>query len=84
MVGPRRDGGDDARDVLLERRCDAIMATGGAEARRAGQRRRGGERYVWIVDEADRICSLAAMAVTGVITDDPRLFDQPRAGPAIA
>ena len=34
----------------------------------------GGELYVWTVDDAARIRSLEAMGVTGVITNDPRLF----------
>ena len=35
----------------------------------------GGELYVWTVDDATRIASLEAMGVTGVITNDPRLFE---------
>jgi glycerophosphoryl diester phosphodiesterase len=35
----------------------------------------GGELYVWTVDDADRIRRFEAMGVTGVITNDPRLFD---------
>lgn len=70
-VLPRR-----AVQALEARRCDALMAhwrlvtprlvsaVGGA----------GGELYVWTVDEAPRIQALAAMGVTGVITNDPRLF----------
>jgi glycerophosphoryl diester phosphodiesterase len=58
-------------------RCDAVMchfklvtpalleAISGA----------GGELYVWTVDDARRIRSLEALGVTGVITNDPRLFD---------
>jgi glycerophosphoryl diester phosphodiesterase len=34
----------------------------------------GGELYVWTVDDQSRIRSLEAMGVTGVITNDPRLF----------
>ena len=34
----------------------------------------GGELYVWTVDDAEQIRSLEAMGVTGVITNDPRLF----------
>jgi glycerophosphoryl diester phosphodiesterase len=36
----------------------------------------GGELYVWTVDEAPRIQMLEALGVTGVITNDPRLFAQ--------
>jgi len=57
-------------------RCDAVMchfklvtpalleAVSGA----------GGELYVWTVDDPRRIRSLEALGVTGVITNDPRLF----------
>jgi glycerophosphoryl diester phosphodiesterase len=34
----------------------------------------GGELYVWTVDELPRIRSLERLGVTGVITNDPRLF----------
>jgi glycerophosphoryl diester phosphodiesterase len=34
----------------------------------------GGELYVWTVDEPARIRALARLGVTGVITNDPRLF----------
>jgi len=34
----------------------------------------GGEIYTWTVDDAARIVRLAALGVTGVITNDPRLF----------
>ena len=40
---------------------------------------RGGEVYVWTVDEPKRIELLDSMGVDGVITNDPRLFDPPRA-----
>jgi glycerophosphoryl diester phosphodiesterase len=69
---PRR-----ARKALLEGRFDAIMAHWRVVTRAlvravaAG----GGELYVWTVDEPDRIRSLRALGVTGVITNDPRLFD---------
>jgi glycerophosphoryl diester phosphodiesterase len=38
-------------------------------------RRAGGELYVWTVDDAARIRHFERMGVTGVITNDPRLFD---------
>jgi glycerophosphoryl diester phosphodiesterase len=38
-------------------------------------RRAGGELYVWTVDDAARIRRFERMGVTGVITNDPRLFD---------
>jgi glycerophosphoryl diester phosphodiesterase len=34
----------------------------------------GGELYVWTVDDPRRIAALERMGVTGVITNDPRLF----------
>jgi glycerophosphoryl diester phosphodiesterase len=34
----------------------------------------GGELYVWTVDELPLLRSLHALGVTGVITNDPRLF----------
>lgn len=41
----------------------------------------GGELYVWTVDDPERILALEAMpGVTGVITNDPRLFGARAAG----
>ncbi len=37
--------------------------------------RAGGEIYVWTVDDAKQIRRFERMGVTGVITNDPRLFD---------
>lgn len=34
----------------------------------------GGELYVWTVDDRSRILALEELGVTGVITNDPRLF----------
>jgi glycerophosphoryl diester phosphodiesterase len=34
----------------------------------------GGELYAWTVDDAAEIARLASLGVTGVITNDPRLF----------
>jgi glycerophosphoryl diester phosphodiesterase len=34
----------------------------------------GGELYVWTVDDAERIAKLERLGVTGIITNDPRLF----------
>jgi glycerophosphoryl diester phosphodiesterase len=36
--------------------------------------RAGGELYVWTVDDPTRIAKLDAIGVTGIITNDPRLF----------
>ena len=35
----------------------------------------GGQLYVWTVDDAHRIAALEALGVDGVITNDPRLFE---------
>jgi len=34
----------------------------------------GGELYVWTVDDAAKIAELERMGVSGVISNDPRLF----------
>ena len=57
-------------------RCEALMAhwlfitPALVEAVRSA----GGELYVWTVDDPARIARLDAIGVTGVITNDPRLF----------
>jgi glycerophosphoryl diester phosphodiesterase len=58
-------------------RCDALMAHWRLVTPRlvralAGA---GGDLYVWTVDDPMRIRALEALGVTGVITNDPRLFD---------
>jgi glycerophosphoryl diester phosphodiesterase len=57
-------------------RCDALMAhwrlVSPALVRRVLGA--GGELYVWTVDDLARLRSLEALGVTGVITNDPRLF----------
>jgi glycerophosphoryl diester phosphodiesterase len=68
-----------ARGHLEAGRCDALMthwrlvSDGLLEAVREA----GGELYVWTVDDARRIQSLSELGVTGVITNDPRLFRYP-------
>jgi glycerophosphoryl diester phosphodiesterase len=37
----------------------------------------GGELYVWTVDDADKIARFEALGVSGVISNDPRLFQVP-------
>jgi glycerophosphoryl diester phosphodiesterase len=57
-------------------RCDALMAHWRLVSRplvRAIEAA-GGELYVWTVDDAPRIQALCELGVTGVITNDPRLF----------
>jgi glycerophosphoryl diester phosphodiesterase len=65
-----------ARGHLEAGRCDAIMAHWRlvSDGLLAAVRETGGELYVWTVDDARRIRRLAALGVTGVITNDPRLF----------
>jgi glycerophosphoryl diester phosphodiesterase len=57
-------------------RCDALMCHFKlvTPALLEAVRGAGGELYVWTVDDARRIRSLEALGVTGVITNDPRLF----------
>ncbi len=43
----------------------------------------GGELYAWTVDDAARIAALELDGVTGVISNDPRLFDRDRTDPAV-
>ncbi|MGH2948908.1 MAG: glycerophosphodiester phosphodiesterase [Solirubrobacteraceae bacterium] len=61
---------------LAAGRCDAIMAHWRLVTRRLVRMvaEAGGELYVWTVDDPTRIRALEAMGVTGVITNDPRLF----------
>ena len=65
-----------AAAAIRARRCDALMAqwrlvTPGLVR---SVRDAGGELYVWTVDELPRLRTLEALGVTGVITNDPRLF----------
>jgi glycerophosphoryl diester phosphodiesterase len=65
-----------AAEAIGRGECDALMAhwrlVSGRLVRAVA--RAGGELYVWTVDEARRIRSLEQLGVTGVITNDPRLF----------
>jgi glycerophosphoryl diester phosphodiesterase len=65
-----------ARRHLAAGRCDAVMAHWRlvTPALVRAVREQGGELYVWTVDDAARIRALEALGVTGVITNDPRLF----------
>jgi glycerophosphoryl diester phosphodiesterase len=62
--------------ALREGLCDAVMAhwrlVSPALVRSVSEA--GGDLYVWTVDEAPRIRELKTLGVTGVITNDPRLF----------
>ena len=57
-------------------RCDALMAHWRLVTPRLVRtlREAGGDLYVWTVDDPARIRALEALGVTGVITNDPRLF----------
>jgi len=57
-------------------RCDAIMSHWRLVTPRLVRAidEAGGELYVWTVDDGPRIGKLEALGVTGVITNDPRLF----------
>jgi glycerophosphoryl diester phosphodiesterase len=61
---------------LRRGRCDALMAhwrlVTPALVRRVAEA--GGELYAWTVDELPRLRALEQLGVTGVITNDPRLF----------
>lgn len=69
---PRR-----ARQAVERGRFDAIMAHWRlvTPALVRALRASGGELYVWTVDDADHIRRFERMGVTGVITNDPRLFE---------
>lgn len=66
-----------AARAIRARWCDALMAHWRLVTPRLVRhvRAAGGELYVWTVDDAARIRALEALGVTGVITNDPRLFD---------
>jgi glycerophosphoryl diester phosphodiesterase len=61
---------------LRRGRCDALMVHWRLVTRRLVRRVAavGGELYVWTVDELPRLRALEKLGVTGVITNDPRLF----------
>jgi glycerophosphoryl diester phosphodiesterase len=65
-----------AARAIRDGRCDALMVHWRLVTPRVVRRVRaaGGEVYVWTVDELPRIRALHALGVTGVITNDPRLF----------
>jgi glycerophosphoryl diester phosphodiesterase len=67
-----------AARAIRSRRCDALMAHWRLVTPRLVRRVRaaGGELYVWTVDDLARLRALEAIGVTGVITNDPRLFSQ--------
>ena len=66
-----------AAAAISDGSCDALMAHWRLVTPRLVRsvRGAGGELYVWTVDELARIQALDALGVTGVISNDPRLFD---------
>jgi glycerophosphoryl diester phosphodiesterase len=62
--------------ALREGACDAAMVQWRLVTPRlvSTVRRAGGDLYVWTVDDRERIRRLERLGVTGVITNDPRLF----------
>jgi len=68
-----------AAAALRAGRCDALMVHWRLVTERLVEAVHGadGELYVWTVDEAPRIRALEALGVTGIITNDPRLFGTP-------
>ncbi len=71
VVLPRR-----AAAAIRSGFCDAVMAHWRLVDPRLVQAvtAAGGELYVWTVDELPRMRALERLGVTGVITNDPRLF----------
>ena len=65
-----------ASRALRAGRCDAVMAHWRlvTPALARAVRSAGGELFAWTVDELPRIRALEALGVSGVITNDPRLF----------
>ncbi len=72
VVLPRR-----ARAAIEGGICDALLAHWRlvSPALVTAVKSAGGQLYAWTVDEAPRIEALRALGVTGVITNDPRLFE---------
>jgi glycerophosphoryl diester phosphodiesterase len=65
-----------AAAAIRSGRCDALMAHWRLVTPRLVRsvHLAGGELYVWTVDELPRLRQLNQLGVTGVITNDPRLF----------
>jgi glycerophosphoryl diester phosphodiesterase len=65
-----------AAAAIREGRIDAIMSHWALVTPRLARaiEEAGGELYVWTVDDVKRIAALDAIGVTGIITNDPRLF----------
>jgi glycerophosphoryl diester phosphodiesterase len=65
-----------AASAIRDGRIDALMCHWALVSARlvATIGEAGGELYVWTVDDAERIAALERLGVTGIITNDPRLF----------
>jgi len=65
-----------AAKMLRHGDCEAIMAHWMLVTPRMARsvHDAGGELYAWTVDDPERIASLEALGVDGVISNDPRLF----------
>jgi glycerophosphoryl diester phosphodiesterase len=65
-----------AAAAIASRACDALMAHWRLVTPRLVRavRKAGGELYVWTVDDPVVLRRLERLGVTGVITNDPRLF----------
>jgi glycerophosphoryl diester phosphodiesterase len=65
-----------ARRAIRARECDALMVQWRLVTPRLVRsvRGAGGEVYVWTVDDLPQLRRFEALGVTGVITNDPRLF----------
>jgi glycerophosphoryl diester phosphodiesterase len=65
-----------AARAIKARECDALMAHWRLITPRLVRsvRTAGGELYAWTVDDPARIRALQSLGVTGVISNDPRLF----------
>ena len=65
-----------AATAIRDGRIDALMCHWALVSARlvAAIDKAGGELYVWTVDDAERIAALERLGVTGIITNDPRLF----------
>ena len=68
-----------AARAIRDGRIDAVMSHWALVTPRLARaiEAAGGELYVWTVDDPARIATLHAIGVTGVITNDPRLFAEP-------
>jgi glycerophosphoryl diester phosphodiesterase len=76
LINARRRLPRVAADHVRAGRCDALMAHHLLVTPRLVRalREAGGDLYVWTVDDAAAIRRLDALGVTGIITNDPRLF----------